>query len=91
MERNSSQTDSHSASHEIPDLLWNPKLHYRVYKCPSLHHILSQMNPVHIFKTNFFKVHFNNIVRSFGYLCLPNLSCHLAFRLKFCMHFDQYN
>jgi len=39
--------NSHSASQEIPRLLWNPEFHFRLHNSLPLDPNLSQMNPVH--------------------------------------------
>jgi hypothetical protein len=57
-----SEANSHSSSQEIPHLLWNPKVHYRVHNSPTLVPNLSQLHPVHIFPPYFPKIHFNIII-----------------------------
>jgi hypothetical protein len=58
------KADSHSASQEIPRLLRNSKVHYRVHNNPPLVLVQNHMRPLYNFSHYFPKIHSNIIFPS---------------------------
>jgi hypothetical protein len=76
----SSEANGFSASHEIPLILWNPKVLYRIHKCPPPDLILSRTNPNYALHATSWRPIL--VLPSHLHLCLPSGLYPLGFPTK---------
>jgi len=77
----SREANRFSGCQEFPWNVWNPKVYYLSYKCPSTVPILSHLDPVHDPTSHFLKIHLNYETALFRLLIfhVPYNMCHFRY------------
>jgi hypothetical protein len=74
MQQNPSwEANQFAASQEIPRILWNPKVHYLIHKCPPSAPILRQIDSVHISISHFLR---SILILSSTYACVSQVDSY---------------
>jgi hypothetical protein len=77
-----------AAPQELPSILWNPKVQYRVHKSPPLVPILGYVNPIHSIPSYLSKIHFNIVHPPTSWSSQWSLSFWLSRQYPICISFS---